>query len=93
MPRISEPSVICTLQFAGDVFDDLSNLIRTFLARFELGWFSSFCLCRFVEEYPVSEVDLPCSEFAIMVELSFSFIVLHFELCDKSLFFEVVEVG
>ena len=56
-------------------------------------WFGSFYLCLFVDEYPVSEVNLPCSEFAIMVELGFPFVVLRFELGDESLFFEVVEVG
>ena len=53
---------------------------------------SSFYLCFLVEEDPVSEVDLPCSEFAVMVELRLPFVVLCSELCDKSLFFKVVEI-
>ena len=41
----------------------------------------------------MSEVDLPCSEFAVMVELGIPFIILCSELYDKSLFLKVVEVG
>ena len=54
---------------------------------------SSFCLCLFVEEDPISEVDLPCSELAVVVELGLPFVVLCSELRDKSFFFKVVEVS
>ena len=50
-------------------------------------------LCFFVEENPVSEVDLSCSEFVVVVEIGLPFIVHCFELHDKSLFFKVVEAS
>ena len=92
MPRVCEPSAIYALQSVGAFYDDLSYLVRTLPGRFELRLLGSFCLCLFVEEDPVSEVDLPCLEFAIMIVLGFPFVVLCFELGNESLFFEVVEV-
>ena len=68
----------------------MANFVRTFLARFELGLLGSFSLCFFVEEYPVSEVDLPKSEPTVVVELGLPLVVLGSELCDKSLFFNIV---
>ena len=53
----------------------------------------SICLCLLVEEYPVSEVDLPYSELAVVVELGFSLVVLSSELYNKSFFVMIVEVS
>ena len=60
---------------------------------FELVLFCAFCLCLSVEEDPVSEVDLSDSELVVVVELGLAFVVLRFELCNESFFFEVIEVS
>ena len=93
VPRICEPGAVCSLQLVCAFFDDLSYLVGTFLAWFELRLLSSFCLCFLVEEYPAPEVDLSYTELAIVIKLGLPLVVLCSELCNKSLFFQVVEVS
>ena len=93
MPRICEPSAVCSLKLGCAFFDDLSYLVGTFPTWFELRLLSSFRLCFLLEEYPVSEVDSSYSEFAVMIELGLPLVVLCPELCNKSFFFQVVEVS
>ena len=71
----------------------MSHLVWTFPAQFELGLLCTFCLCLSVKENPVSEIDLSDSKPTVVVELGLAFVVLSFELCNESFFFEVVEVG